>query len=1287
MSKKNRPVSAWPDQHHFLRLQEALWDEAGSRASLMVGAGLSRNAQPSPGAGIPFPKWSELAAYMESQLYPRQQNTDDQAVCGQRPARSPERIASEYEVTFGRAALDDLIRKRVPDRGHEPGLTHERLLRLPWRDVFTTNYDTLLERTSVAGRSYHPVTTVEELTRATPPRIIKLHGSFGTGARLIATEEDYRTYPDRFAPFVNTVRQALLENSLVLIGFSGEDRNFLQWTGWVRDELGPHHCPIYLAVTKPLDGIQRSLLRERGVTPIDLAGITGTNHSVRPSDDVLLSDFAVRLWEARRRAEMWKIDMSHTEPRRSGPLDPARESKSSSENADRTAGKEDSEIDRVIRRWRQERLSYPGWMVAPAPKRAELWHSTVKWIEPSLRASSDRSPVDGVLLLNELNWRLDVALAPSFTDWIDRVEDALRLLSEQVLPEEREGIDHNLQADPSVTDAWGSLVLSMVRAAREKHDASRWNEYIDKLGRLTEKCPHLADRYHYERALWHLAHIDRGRVRDLLAEWAPTTGAPRGMIWKAGVLAEIGQLQEAKALLRDALRAIRRATQGSQGRNVELLSMEGWCSYLLYYVEPSVDFNTYAAVKDEFELRWRELGADDCDPWRTQEYFSAALNKTRPSRPKAVERWPAFDPGTWRTTRKLTHGGVGPWLPAFGCLRWAEEVGLPTRTRSLFGVAQGEVIRAANWVERFLPIYSVSILVRMGAVKVLQENEVVSRSRVAEMDREDVDALWDVVLAAVVRESQFLRSQARPWLESPVLSALIEVGSRVTVRLDRDGLEKSFGAVMGLYIEWCGEDVQELASGVAAWFRRLYEAADDDVLAVWLPVVLDSPLPHEAGEQATESWRDPLDGFRIGALRDGGLASAEAEGRIRSVVERLLAQGRETTGRRREDVVWRLASMARADLLTEEERQKLGALVWADHTAMALPRWRNLVLGDYASLPAPEGVDVRRRMKRELLGRATAAAARAKSATKSFVIGAETNGLLDVGLATKTIVNIPDLSNGVLEWDEEEVESLWAGLIGWWEKTRSMMWMAKRRQVSFGEDDRVRANAVAVEMFLVRVKVARVGADRGGDWKEVKTIVDQARKVGVELAGALPYVLIQRPGEGEWIEKCVVQDLAVRDGRRAAAAARAVRHWAYLVAADKVDLSVARGVKALADRVAFRRVEGARWCIRELAALLVDKGNIVSGESVDRLVAGLDGWEEAVAAQTEESDECGIPPEERPDLREAVGVLVNALSIWWGKRRADRPLPAAVGRLMRNYSRDPLPEVRRAVSESRWRYW
>ena len=70
------------------------------------------------------------------------------------------------------------------------------------------------------------------------PRIAKLHGSFPSNRPFIFTEEDYRTYPRRFAAFVNLVQQSMMENVFCLLGFSGDDPNFLYWTGWVRDHLG-----------------------------------------------------------------------------------------------------------------------------------------------------------------------------------------------------------------------------------------------------------------------------------------------------------------------------------------------------------------------------------------------------------------------------------------------------------------------------------------------------------------------------------------------------------------------------------------------------------------------------------------------------------------------------------------------------------------------------------------------------------------------------------------------------------------------------------------------------------------------------------------------------------------------------------------------------------------------------------------------------------------------------------------------------------------------------------------
>jgi SIR2-like domain len=144
------------------------------------------------------------------------------------------------------------------------------LLELPWSDVLTTNWDTLLERTP-AGERPEVVRTTADLAHGRERRIIKLHGSIGTSEHFIFAEEDYRTYPTRFAAFVNTARQIFIENELCLLGFSGDDPNFLQWSGWVRDHLGESARRIYLVGALGLRHAKRKFLESRNIAPIDLA--------------------------------------------------------------------------------------------------------------------------------------------------------------------------------------------------------------------------------------------------------------------------------------------------------------------------------------------------------------------------------------------------------------------------------------------------------------------------------------------------------------------------------------------------------------------------------------------------------------------------------------------------------------------------------------------------------------------------------------------------------------------------------------------------------------------------------------------------------------------------------------------------------------------------------------------------------------------------------------------------------------------------------------------------------
>ena len=236
-------------------------------AAIMVGSGFSCNAKQSTKSKSDFPTWSQIGDQFYEKLYDIQPDNDSSYL-------SIPTLAHEVEAAIGRPALDQMLRSFIPDQDFEPSELHIEMLNLPWKDVFTTNYDTLLERAcdSVTSQKYDIVVKQEDLVYSAGPRIVKLHGSFPSTRPFIVTDEDYRSFPQNFAPFVNTVRQALLENTLCMIGFSGNDPNFLQWVGWIHDSLGREYSPkMYLIGMLDLTESQFKFLGRRNIVPLDLS--------------------------------------------------------------------------------------------------------------------------------------------------------------------------------------------------------------------------------------------------------------------------------------------------------------------------------------------------------------------------------------------------------------------------------------------------------------------------------------------------------------------------------------------------------------------------------------------------------------------------------------------------------------------------------------------------------------------------------------------------------------------------------------------------------------------------------------------------------------------------------------------------------------------------------------------------------------------------------------------------------------------------------------------------------
>lgn len=250
------------DFHQLERIAHALWRLPTGNAALMVGSGFSKNAVPAKLNPRPMKNWTELTETLRARL------PNSRLIDGGMTAL---RVPSVFESEFSPSGLISELENAIPDEDWVGGALHKRLLNLPWTDIFTTNWDTLLERTD-SKRAYELVRTEERLSRAVRPRIVKLHGSFPDIQPWVITEEHFRRYPNDRPAFVNTFRQCLLENVVCLIGFSGDDPNFSNWLGWVQDCLKGHSPGVFL-IDMNLGPSDRRYLTERGVTPVDLSDV------------------------------------------------------------------------------------------------------------------------------------------------------------------------------------------------------------------------------------------------------------------------------------------------------------------------------------------------------------------------------------------------------------------------------------------------------------------------------------------------------------------------------------------------------------------------------------------------------------------------------------------------------------------------------------------------------------------------------------------------------------------------------------------------------------------------------------------------------------------------------------------------------------------------------------------------------------------------------------------------------------------------------------------------------
>ncbi|MBD9612226.1 SIR2 family protein [Pseudomonas sp. PDM02] len=678
---------------HYDAVRRAL--ENGN-AAIMVGAGFSRNAE----NGDQLATWYEVAKELWRELNP------DKGELKEFSTSMVAQLGEQYARVFSKPALEDLLKRLIPDDRVSPGVLHKKLLTLQWSEVFTTNYDTLLERASenIVDHAHYVVACREDIPQSkmlNRRRIVKLHGSFPSQRPFIFTEEDYRRYPDQSAPFVNLVRQSILENIFCLIGFSGDDPNFLHWIGWVRDVLDQHALPIYLFLgSAPTLGQQR-LLEARRVTPVVLPMMEGVEES----------DYAARYGELLRILKE--------------PLNADQKSWGEfTNNLTQPTGvsiTNDEKMDYVLRSYlslQKARSSYPAWFVAPRDVRRKF-SSSVSRISRYLYSKELQDhivkiiPHVGVAIMADYAWHNEVLLQ-CFDDGL--AEFSIKLLSEtedaayqEAVSEHKDLSEFSVSSQSSFNERWKEVALSLVRWARQE---LRQEEYESLCKKLLSKFPgdlHLQDELIYEDVLLALYKGDRDVAQNILMSWE--VRSPDGYMYvrKGMLLGEVGDVSVGLTTSLMGLKKIRK-NQRSRTSSVHYLSQEAWACLTVGYLQKTLTWSRSFRAKgrelefeinpDELNQRLADLAAIDHDVVQELQYLMADLNAETPSPSQPISRTPLFELGNYSTTRHIGRPSTFDRKidAAFAWLTLSDRVSLVPRVGdTTFDI--GSFGQAAWWVQ------------------------------------------------------------------------------------------------------------------------------------------------------------------------------------------------------------------------------------------------------------------------------------------------------------------------------------------------------------------------------------------------------------------------------------------------------------------------------------------------------------------------------------------------------------------------------------------------------------
>ncbi|BAQ63912.1 hypothetical protein [Geminocystis sp. NIES-3709] len=641
---------------------------------------------------------------------------------------------------------------------------------------------------------------------------------------------------------------------------------------------------------------------------------------------------------------------------------------------------------------REDYEKYNGWVILPKKYRDRLWNYTKEWIGLIFEQFNDLDAPSNLYLIYELNWRLEkilIPLTPLILVVNSSIEEKLTSIVEKFNPypelinfdnstqnQEKDNKNNQEIITPDnekyqgkdwdwnkITNAWVDLAFGLLKNAREIQNKDDFELWRNRLKQIVSMDSVWHSRWIYEQCLYHLSRLEYDLVANLVEEWESNLNLIPDFweVKRASILAQIGELKEAKKITEKILTKIRFSIQPYE-INYSLLSQEGWTMLLNLEIKQQILFSQ-GKWEDIFEPdenrdRWETLNQYYCNPHIEIETLAQIVDRPPPQIRQQIEETRGFLPYEKFTT--IRYGDDNSSLlsdlrPAFESIRILQEGGIPFSLNNIKG-HQKHIINASKWTLTYLPEFSLLTLIQLDDQKKIKD--WLSFVDIALLPQEYIDNLFELLYGffyKVIEQLSNLRKNAiftNEYLYSR-LPVFTEVLSCLCIRLNNEQLKKVFNLAVKMYNIESFRQIYAVHNLPCLLFKHLFYVLLSSDIINKLNTLLSLPMVGETGFVCSHPniFKEPF--YYIEFPQDFTLDDNFDRTQWNEAIERLINVIQNDNGEARKRAISRLIQLYIIKGLTFEQENLFAKALYSQRENN-LPKDIDKIYRPYIILSLPE---------------------------------------------------------------------------------------------------------------------------------------------------------------------------------------------------------------------------------------------------------------------------------------------------------------------------------------------